>query len=432
MFKFLHAADLHLDSPLQGLDRYEGAPVELIRGATRRALANLVQLAVDQKVRFVLIAGDVYDGVWRDYNTGLFFNGQMNRLRDAGVPVLLISGNHDAESTVTRSLALPDNVVRFPVDRPDTVVYDDLGVAIHGQGFAHPAVKINLAAGYPQGIGGLLNVGLLHTSAGGHEGHEPYAPCDLTDLRGKGYAYWALGHVHTRQHLSGSAGGGTDDPWVVFPGNLQGRHVRETGGKGASVVTVAGGAVVSVEHHDLDVLRWHRLEVDAAAAVDRDEVLGRLHEAVREGVAGAAGRPVAVRVRFVGPCRAHGQLVADVEQWTADVRSSAAAASDGRAWVEQVRVATSADTVADAPVDPDGPAGDVRAILDEVLAGGPALEALADDLRDFTRRLLPELRGGPDAVAPADLEALRALLRQVAAEELPAMLAAQFAEPTSP
>ncbi len=426
MFKFLHAADLHLDSPLQGLDKYEGAPVELIRGATRRALENLVRLAVDERVEFVLIAGDVYDGAWRDYNTGLFFNGQMNRLRDAGIPVLLISGNHDAESTVTRSLALPDNVRRLATDRPESVVYDHLGLAVHGQGFAHRAVLTNLAAGYPDAVRGLVNVGLLHTSAGGHEGHEPYAPCDLTDLRGRGYAYWALGHVHTRQHLSGSAGGGTDDPWVVFPGNLQGRHVRETGGKGASLVTVDGGAITAVEHRDLDVLRWDRLEVDAAAAGDRDEVLGRFAEAVRGRVDAAGGRPVAVRVRFAGPCRAHGELVADAEQWTADVRSTAASASGERTWVEQVRVATSADTVADAAFDPDGPAGDVRAVLAEVLAGGPALGELAADLREFTRRLIPELRGGPDAVAPGDLDELRALLQQVARDELPAMLAAQL------
>ncbi len=424
MFKFLHAADLHLDSPLQGLDKYEGAPVELIRRASRRALENLVRLAVDERVAFVLVAGDVYDGAWKDYNTGLFFHQQMIRLRDARIPVLLISGNHDAESDVTRSLTLPDNVRRLSTRIAETIRFDDVGVAVHGQGFAQRAVLDNLAAGYPQGIAGLVNIGLLHTSAGGHEGHERYAPCDMTDLRNKGYAYWALGHIHKRQHLGGSVGGGTDDPWVVFPGNLQGRHVRETGGKGASLVTVDNGAITAVDHRDLDVLRWDRLEVDAAAAVDRDEVLGRLHEAVRTRVAAADGRPVAVRVRFVGPCRAHGELVADAERWTADVRAAAATASGERAWVEQVRVATSADTVADAPFDPDGPAGDVRAVLDEVLAGGPALDAVADDLQDFVRRLVPDLRGGPDAVVPGDRAGLLAVLRQIAADELPAMLAA--------
>ena len=427
MFKFLHAADLHLDSPLQGLDRYDGAPVERIRGASRRALSNLVDLAIAERVRFVLIAGDVYDGAWRDYNTGLFFNAQVNRLGETGIPVLLISGNHDAESDVTRSLTLPPHVKRLWTDRPQTHVFDDLGVAVHGQGFATRAVLSNLAATYPAAIPGLVNIGLLHTSATVSEGHERYAPCDLTDLRGRGYHYWALGHIHKRQHLAGSVGGGTDDPWVVFPGNLQGRHVREAGGKGASLVTVNGGAIKSVEHRDLDVLRWDRLDVDATAAADDEELLGRLSDAVRDRVASAGERLLAVRVRFVGPCRAHAGLVADADRWQNEVRSTATAASDGRAWVEQVRVATSADTVPDAAFDPDGPAADVRAVLDEVMAGGPALDALADDLRDFARRLIPELRSGPDAVAPSDAETLRDLLRQLAADELPALLAMQMA-----
>ena len=432
MFKFLHAADLHLDSPLQGLDRYDGAPVDRIRGATRRALSNLVDLAIAERVKFVLIAGDVYDGAWRDYNTGLFFNAQMNRLGDAGIPVLTISGNHDADSEVTKSLTLPAHVTRLSVAVPQTVVLDDLGVAVHGQGFATRAVVANLAVAYPPAVPGLVNVGLLHTCATVTDGHDRYAPCDLTDLRGKRYDYWALGHIHKRQQLltgGGSAGGGPDDPWVVFPGNLQGRHVRETGGKGASLVTVGGGAVTAVEHRDLDVLRWDRLDVDATAAADGEELLARFDEALRDRTAAAGGRPVAVRVRFVGPCRAHGSVAADAEQWAAEVRSTATAASDGRAWVEQVRVATSADTVPDATIDPDGPLADVRAVLAEVLADGPALTALADELKDFARKLIPELRTGPDAVVSTDPAALRALLRQVALDELPALLAPQLGEP---
>src|SRR5580698_10552738 len=93
---FLHAADIHLDSPLKGLERYENAPVGRIRGATRRAFTRLIDLAVEKAVDFVLIAGDLYDGDWRDYNTGLFLGGQLGHLRDAGIPVIVISGNHDA------------------------------------------------------------------------------------------------------------------------------------------------------------------------------------------------------------------------------------------------------------------------------------------------------------------------------------------------
>ena len=239
--KFIHAADLHLDSPLTGLERYEGVPIDAVRGATRRALENLVGLALDNDVAFVLIAGDVYDGDWPDYNTGLFFAQQMGRLREAGVWVVIASGNHDAQSQISKTLRLPDNVIVLSAARPQSVEFEEHGVVIHGQSFTTRSVTEDLSLKYPEARAGLLNVGLLHTSLNGRPGHEPYAPCTLDGLLAKGYDYWALGHVHSREVAH-------EDPWVVFPGNTQGRHARETGAKGCSLVTVADGAVVSVEH----------------------------------------------------------------------------------------------------------------------------------------------------------------------------------------
>src|SRR5262249_48350689 len=139
MFKFLHAADIHLDSPMLGLDRYEGAPVAECRGATRRALENLVDLAVAERGAFVLIVGDLYDGDWPDYNTGLFFGAQMARLRDAGIPAYLIRGNHDAANRMTKDLRPLDNVVVLADHRPVTVALDDVGVALHGQSYPKSA-----------------------------------------------------------------------------------------------------------------------------------------------------------------------------------------------------------------------------------------------------------------------------------------------------
>ena len=250
MAKFIHASDIHLDSPLRGLERYDGAPVEQIRQTTRMAMRNLVRAAIEEKVDFVMIAGDLYDGDWRDFNTGLFLLQQMSELRSADIRVFIVSGNHDAASQITRSLRMPKNVHLFPTDAPDTVILGELGVAIHGQGFAKEAVTANLAQGYPQAQAGLFNIGLLHTSVTGRDGHEPYAPCSLADLLAKGYDYWALGHVHTREVLH------EHDPWIVFPGNIQGRHIRETGAKGCMVVTVEDGEVVEATHRNLDVLRW--------------------------------------------------------------------------------------------------------------------------------------------------------------------------------
>ncbi|MCB1796433.1 MAG: DNA repair exonuclease, partial [Candidatus Competibacteraceae bacterium] len=107
--RFLHAADLHLDSPLRGLDRYEGAPVDEVRGATRRAFENLIAVARRERVDLVVIAGDLYDGDWPDYNTGLFFIKGVAQLAEEGIPVAIVRGNHDAASRLTKALRLPAN-----------------------------------------------------------------------------------------------------------------------------------------------------------------------------------------------------------------------------------------------------------------------------------------------------------------------------------
>jgi len=179
MVRFIHAADIHLDSPLLGLERYEGAPVDAIRGATRQSLQNLVNLACDEQVDLALIAGDLYDGDWKDYNTGLAFSSQMAKLREAGVRVFIVAGNHDAANQMTRRLRLPENVKMLSSREPETVVLDDLGVAIHGQGFDKQAVTDDLSIRYPDAVRGMVNIGLLHTCAEGREGHGRYAPCSL-------------------------------------------------------------------------------------------------------------------------------------------------------------------------------------------------------------------------------------------------------------
>lgn len=233
-FRFFHSADIHLDSPLRGLAGQEGNAVARVRTATREALHTLVGLAIEEKVDFLIIAGDLYDGDWRDYKTGLFFAAQMGRLNKEGIPVYLLHGNHDAESQITRRLELPDNVHVFGTRKPETYVLDELQVALHGQSFRQRDITDNLVPDYPAPVSGTFNIGVLHTGLGGMGGHENYAPCAIEDLTNKGYDYWALGHVHQAGVLS-------EKPHVVFPGNLQGRHARETGAKGASLVTVEDG-----------------------------------------------------------------------------------------------------------------------------------------------------------------------------------------------
>lgn len=403
MFKFLHAADIHLDSPQRGLDRYEGAPVAECRGATRGALKNLVQVAIDEKVAFVLIVGDLYDGKWEDFNTPQFFYNQMLRLRDARVPVYLIRGNHDAESHMTRDLRLPDNVTMLGVQRPETCEIDHLGVAIHGQGFARRDVTENLAKNYPERTAGLFNIGLLHTNVGGQEGHENYAPCSLDDMRRHEYDYWALGHIHKGEILSGSS-----DPLIAYPGNVQGRSVRETGAKGCLLVSVDDARKVRVEPRALDVVRWQLCRVNAAEARDDDEILQRFRDQIGAILSDSDGRLTAVRVEIHGACPAHAKVSADWFRFTTELRQISTDASNGRVWIEKVVPKTSAPgdriTLAD-----DGPLDELRAFLDELRGDDARLKALcAEILVDLKSKLDKELLDNLD-----NPDRLREILDQV-------------------
>jgi DNA repair protein SbcD/Mre11 len=258
-FRFIHTGDIHLDSPLKGLAGQEGAAAERIRTATRAAFSNLIDSAIEEEVAFVIIAGDLYDGDWRDYQTGLFFVKEMGRLAKANIPAFLIYGNHDAENQITKRLTLPDNVRVFPSKKAATIRLDRYGVALHGQSFKLRAVTENLVPEYPTPVKDSFNIGILHTGLGGMHGHANYAPCSLYDLVNKGYDYWALAHVHQGAVLH-------RDPYVVFCGNLQGRHIREAGVKSATLVSVEDSAVQEVSRIEADVVRWMHVSVDAEGA----------------------------------------------------------------------------------------------------------------------------------------------------------------------
>jgi exonuclease SbcD len=419
--KFVHAADLHLDSPLSGLSKYEGAPVEQIRGATRRALENLVKLCLTEQVELLVIAGDLYDGDWRDYSTGLFFNKQMSALRAGNVRVVWIRGNHDAASKLTAHLHLPENVRELSHKKPDTFLLEDLGVAVHGQGFDTRDVTSDLSSRYPEPRRGLFNIGLLHTALEGRAGHATYAPCRLSALVDRGYDYFALGHVHTREVLS-------EKPWIVFPGNLQGRHARETGSKGASLVAVENEQVRSVEHRALDEVRWHVAETDVSGERSLDGVLERVRESLNVAVAASEGRLSAVRVRVTGASAAHELLASRSEKLIEEVRALTLDLS-GEAWLEKVEVATR--PVADRALlrEREDAIGEMLRGLSGLLRDDAALLELAGELVELKRKLPPELREGPDAIDLDSPEALRRLLAEVEDTLLPAVRGSEDSAP---
>ncbi len=387
MVRFLHAADLHLDSPMRGLERYDGCPAQQMREATRQAFIHLVDLALRERVDFVVLAGDLYDGDWRDFNTGLFFLKEISRLRDARIPVAFITGNHDAANKMTRSLRIPDHLRMLPTDMPASVEIVPGEVFLHGQGFGQAKVLEDISQRYPKAVPGTLNIGLLHTCAAGAEGHEPYAPCTLEGLRAKGYDYWALGHIHHRRILC-------EDPYIVFPGNTQGRSVRETGAKGCYLVSLEESGEVRLEFQPLDAARWEVVTLAPDTWKTTDDFLEAASaEFVR--LSQDPSIPLAVRVQIAGVTRLHREFLAKSEHWTQQLRSLANNETPGNVWVEKVVWQTKPAEAVNPSMDA-GPLTELQALLAEYRAAPAALQeqcASWDDWQTLERRLQETLLG---------------------------------------
>ena len=402
--KFIHTADIHLDSPLKGLEAHEDAPVEEIRGATRRAFDNMIDLAIEEEVSFVLIAGDLYDGDWKDYNTGLYFANRMGRLDKAGIRVFIVSGNHDAASNTTKAMPLPDNVIIFKPKKPESIILDDLGVIIHGQSYSAKAMTENLAAGYPQSDTGYFNIGLLHTSLTGRENHENYAPCSLDELKSKGYDYWALGHIHKREVVS-------EDPLIIFPGNVQGRHIKETGSKGATLVTVEDGQITNVETRELDVLRWAICEVDLSYCETTESVYEEVREIIDQEREKTDNKTLAIRLILTGQCPVHAQLLDRTFQLTEEFR--AIAESFGDVWLEKVKFRTSRKVNLADLIGEDTPIAGLIESIQKMEFDAEAPESLVPELSILKTKLPAEINSSDDPFLDSDPEKMAELLTEV-------------------
>jgi DNA repair exonuclease SbcCD nuclease subunit len=401
--RFIHAADIHLDSPLNGLSAYPDAPAEQLRSATRDAFVQLVDRAIDEAVDFMVIAGDLYDGSWRDYNTGIFFCREMGRLKRAGIPAYVLFGNHDAESEMTRKLELPDNVHAFGANKPQTFKIDELAVSLHGQSFKQRDVTTNLVTAYPAPTVGHFNIGVLHTALEGYASHATYAPCTVDELQAKGYQYWALGHVHDFEQWVGAA-------TIVFPGNLQGRNIRECGRRGAVLVSVDDGGGVEVERIFIDILRWEQVPVDASDCDTLEEVVRKTGRAL-EAILNTDGEvPRAARITITGKTRAHGELFGLEAQLRNEVLAQIASIGNERLWLEKVRLQTNPLVDAVTLHERMDAFTDLQVILEEAATDVAFIEELQTALAPFAGK------------APLDLQPLVPLIDQIRKGDLKALV----------
>ncbi|WLR93923.1 metallophosphoesterase family protein [Shinella zoogloeoides] len=411
-FRFLHTADLHLDSPLTSLALRNADLGDLVRGATRKALERIVDLAISEAVDAVIIAGDLYDGSQTSMATALFLMGQMRRLEAAGIRVFLIRGNHDAQSQITRELTFPPNVHVFD-GRGKPVRAGALAngreVHVHGVSFANPHAPASLLPTYRAPVADALNIGLMHTSLAGASRHDPYAPVGIPDLTAHGFDYWALGHIHQRRvHL--------EKPWIVMPGNPQGRDINEGGPKGVTLATIAEDGTIACEERLVALAVFERLSVDLSDIDDWSAMLDRAETVLGEARAAAGGAHLVARLMLTGATSLAWRLRRDEDLLLAEIQNLAA--SLGECWIEAVELAVS---VPAAMAGSDaGPVTELSRLMREDVVGSHAYRAeLRETLADLLRQLPKEARS---LLAP-DEAAEEALLSDLALQGSDAVLA---------
>jgi exonuclease SbcD len=330
-FRFVHTADLHLDSPLRSLALRNSDLAELVGDATRLALIATVDLCLDEQVDALIIAGDLYDGDQTSMKTARFLANQMDRLHQAGIAVFKIRGNHDAMSKITKELVLPPTVKIFDKHAEAIeVTKGGLPIAIHGLSFAKSHAPESLLPKFKRPISGAINIGLMHTSLGGSGKHDVYAPCNILDLHSSGFDYWALGHIHQRSHHQGGA-------TVVMPGMPQGRDINEAGAKTVSLVTVADDRTITVEERLTSVAQFERVDVNLTGIAEWRDAASEIETALGKQRDRTASPHLVVRLRIKGQTPLSWQLRRDIDLLQAEVEQRGERI--GRTWIEKLDLA---------------------------------------------------------------------------------------------
>ncbi|MDO5648708.1 DNA repair exonuclease [Paracoccus sp. (in: a-proteobacteria)] len=410
-FRFIHTADLHLDAPLTTIALRDRELADAVGAASRTAFSRIVDLCIDEDAAFLLIAGDLWDGEHSSTKTPRFLKQELLRLNDAGIRCFIIRGNHDALARQTGELDPPENTVLFG-GRPSTIGLDLDGqrVAIHGLSFRDAHAADSLLPRYPAPSPGAFNIGMMHTSLNGSPGHDPYAPCSVSDLEAHGYDYWALGHIHRRAEYLGRA-------TIVMPGIPQGRDIGEAGPCSVTLVHVADDNAVTLERRSVASLRFERVDLNCDGVDDWAALLAALERDIKQArqaipeVEHLVIRPV---LRGVTPLA--WRIARDQDRLTEEARAFAAAAG---IWIDKLELRMSSGSGAAGVAGAHLPDELVRTVLDD-LPGDPGLAvAMTKAVDDLLRDLPAELR---DILGQDETE-LAARCQELLAHGTPGILA---------
>lgn len=380
-FRFVHTADVHLDSPLKSLALRDKDLAGLIASATRQSFVRTIDLCLGEQVDALLLAGDLYDGDQTSMKTALFLAEQLGRLHEAGIKTFILRGNHDAESKITKELTLPESVKIFG-SRAEAVPVEhdsiDPAIVIHGLSFTQPHAPESLLSKYKAPVAGAVNIGMLHTSLGGAVGHDPYSPCSVADLQATGFQYWALGHIHKRIIHEGPC-------TIVMPGIPQGRDINEGGYKSVSLVTVSNDRSIKVEERSTSIAQFERLTLDLTGVSEWRVVNSLFEEEVRRVRAGLTGKHLVVRLTLTGATPLAWQIRADDDVMKTDLGARAQVVGD--IWIEKIEIDCHSQAATE--VLNDDPIAELQRLIKSEVATSDAFKLMIKEIAQELRAQLP-------------------------------------------
>lgn len=275
---FIHAADLHLDSPFKGLTNLPSTLFEEIRQSTFHAFDALIEKAISHQVDFLLLVGDLFDHEEQSLKAQIHLRNAFLKLQTYHIQVYLSYGNHDFIQKNSHQVKLPGNVFAFEDEKVQSFFYEKEGeclAEIHGFSYEQRAVTESKINEYPvRNPATKFHIGMLHGAINGNTSHQAYAPFRMEELKEKAYDYWALGHIHQRAVLN-------EAPPIIYPGNIQGRHRKEAGDKGCYLVEMTAQET-NTTFIPLHQIHFTEIEIDLDGVESIETAEKKLHEALAE------------------------------------------------------------------------------------------------------------------------------------------------------
>jgi len=382
--RFVHAADLHLDSPFRGVGDASTALKDRLQAATLGALGRIVDHTIHSKADFLVIAGDIYDSKDRSLRALVSFRKEMERLAEHNIPVYIVHGNHDPLNGWGSGFKLPPNVVTFGgrIDSEPFIRRGRKVAQITGVSYLEERVTDNLACSFKPVYGAPFSIAVLHANVGHQSGHADYAPTTVGELLSAGFHYWALGHVHTRSILA------SEPAMVVYPGNTQGRNPRESGPRGCYQVDVDSFGRAHLEFVDTSIARWAHIEFSIASVGTMDQLVDAISEKARLEASGFEG-PTVIRCTIRGKGPLHRDLQRDeMNKELAEILGSI----DRTVISESVRIATGPELDYESLVRTETMIGDLLKLSEIALEDSDMRERLIDSIAPlFKRKDMPGL-----------------------------------------